>query len=57
MYGRFGYSDFKEAAPGYGICIWMSRGMSAVRTLIAMSTQRSGAEAWDGQQHLFVFGR
>jgi hypothetical protein len=28
--------------------------MSAVRALIAMSTQRGGATARDGQQHLFV---
>ena len=28
--------------------------MSAVRALIAMSTQRGGAAACDGQQHLFV---
>src|SRR5712692_6305280 len=28
--------------------------MSAVRALIAMSTQRSGATACDGEQHLFV---
>ncbi len=29
MWGRFGYSDLKEAAPGaYGICIWMSRSWS-----------------------------
>ena len=28
--------------------------MSAVRALIAMSTQRGGAAARDGQQHLFV---
>src|SRR5277367_1652766 len=29
-------------------------GMSAVRALIAMSTQRGGTAACDGQQHLFV---
>jgi hypothetical protein len=29
-------------------------GMSAVRALIAMSTQRSGTAACDGQQHLLV---
>src|SRR5439155_4127160 len=29
-------------------------GMSAVRTLIAMSTQRGGAAARDGEQHFFV---
>ena len=29
-------------------------GMSAVRALVAMSTQRCGAAACDGQQHLFV---
>src|SRR6266567_173239 len=28
--------------------------MSAVRALIAMSTQRGGAAACDGEQHLFV---
>ena len=26
VYGRFRYSDLKEAAPGnYGVCMWMSR--------------------------------
>jgi len=31
-------------------------GMSAVRALIAMSAQRGGAAARDGQQHFFVLG-
>ena len=31
--------------------------MSAVRALIAMSTQRGGAAARDGQQHLLVLPR